>query len=575
MIPGIIALVILVLTQDYTPPEVYHYPYLPVNPAVLAALFTAVGVGMLTAWLRRHGLTRFQASGVFLLTVLSWPQWSSYPAAIAFALIALATLLVDDDRAWGAGAAAALAVIVQPQALVGAFVVGLIAPRHYWLPLLLAAVYVIISGIDPIAAKMTWHSGIWLILLVGAIILLRHAAVVSIVWLIPLWAAIDVSVSFALDQNPASIPAVVTVALALVTVPQRFAFSLSATVFALWIVLAPPTLPDDIQADLLLAQEIPDLGDSSLGHRRTAALTYALHDRVSDIYTIVDNGDLVRLAPDYVLLINDKDLPIDYTQISPWLWQRQHPVQPFEPVTSANLVYGPDVTVTGIALDRERLVPDMLLRMRLDWHFDRQPEAQMNLNISLLDATRNPVVSVFPVIDAESTTYHALHIPQDLAPGVYDLMVAVDYLAGSLGVHTIRQLPLPFETVTITDEPIGSLGAVRLLAAEIESEDTCVAVSLTWETQESLTRDYLVFLHLTPVDSPQPVAQSDGLPLNGRYPTRFWQTGDQIQETRCIPLEEVSPGEYTIRTGFYAPDDGSRLTGPDGDALTIATVTID
>ena len=52
----------------------------------------------------------------------------------------------------------------------------------------------------------------------------------------------------------------------------------------------------------------------------------------------------------------------------------------------------------------------------------------------------------------------------------------------------------------------------------------------------------------------QQVAQSDGPPAKGSFPTRWWRAGDVVQDTRDINLPEgLAPGAYTLRFGLYRP----------------------
>ncbi|MCC7450296.1 MAG: hypothetical protein IT324_22955 [Anaerolineae bacterium] len=97
-------------------------------------------------------------------------------------------------------------------------------------------------------------------------------------------------------------------------------------------------------------------------------------------------------------------------------------------------------------------------------------------------------------------------------------------------------------------------------------------VSLMWEALSSVYEDFTVFVHLESADS-KPIAQDDGMPLRGAYPTSAWAVGQPFADPRSITIPgNLSPGQYRIVIGLYRAGDGSRLpvdTG--GDALTLHT----
>ncbi len=88
-------------------------------------------------------------------------------------------------------------------------------------------------------------------------------------------------------------------------------------------------------------------------------------------------------------------------------------------------------------------------------------------------------------------------------------------------------------------------------------------LKLYWQARARVGRDYKVFLHL--VDSAgNLVAQQDQFPRNGKYPTRIWDTGEQIDDSYFFSLTDLAPGQYRLQVGLYAPDTGERLIASDG-----------
>ncbi len=86
---------------------------------------------------------------------------------------------------------------------------------------------------------------------------------------------------------------------------------------------------------------------------------------------------------------------------------------------------------------------------------------------------------------------------------------------------------------------------------------------LAWQANQRPSADYTVFAQLLDLDHNR-VAGFDSPPLAGAYPTSTWLPGQTIIETRHIPLEHVSPGDYRLIIGLYDPATGQRLTTPAG-----------
>ncbi len=106
-------------------------------------------------------------------------------------------------------------------------------------------------------------------------------------------------------------------------------------------------------------------------------------------------------------------------------------------------------------------------------------------------------------------------------------------------------------------------------------------ITLYWEALAPDGRDYTVFVHLVDAAG-QLVAQSDGPPRGGTYPTSIWNTGEQIIDTRAVALPaELTAGRYTLLVGLYDPANGARLpaVGADGvryvdDAVRVVDIVV-
>jgi hypothetical protein len=83
--------------------------------------------------------------------------------------------------------------------------------------------------------------------------------------------------------------------------------------------------------------------------------------------------------------------------------------------------------------------------------------------------------------------------------------------------------------------------------------------------------DYHTFIHLLGPDG-QIVAQADAPPMQGQYPTLFWQMDEELLDSYVLQVPaDVPPGEYLLRIGLYELATGQRLlleNGDDGIQLT-------
>jgi hypothetical protein len=78
---------------------------------------------------------------------------------------------------------------------------------------------------------------------------------------------------------------------------------------------------------------------------------------------------------------------------------------------------------------------------------------------------------------------------------------------------------------------------------------------------------------------PQALAQADGPPVQGDYPTSLWAPGETIVDQRDLPIPaDLPPGEYGVNVGLYW--DEGRLPLLDetgvvvGDHVWVTTVEI-
>ena len=115
-------------------------------------------------------------------------------------------------------------------------------------------------------------------------------------------------------------------------------------------------------------------------------------------------------------------------------------------------------------------------------------------------------------------------------------------------------------------QPAGSSfeGGMRLRGTDgIVAVNNNLDVTLYWQADKTQAADYTLFLHVIDADG-KLVAQADGPPLQGDWPTSAWQPGHTLQDLRTVALPDtLAAGAYTLLAGWYDPASGARLGATD------------
>jgi hypothetical protein len=90
-------------------------------------------------------------------------------------------------------------------------------------------------------------------------------------------------------------------------------------------------------------------------------------------------------------------------------------------------------------------------------------------------------------------------------------------------------------------------------------------LNVTWQPLQPFTEDLKVFVHLVDAQG-QVLAQFDGQPQTGSYPTSRWIPGELIEDSYPLIFSaQPSPGPYRVYLGLYHEATGARLPVP-GDS---------
>lgn len=122
-----------------------------------------------------------------------------------------------------------------------------------------------------------------------------------------------------------------------------------------------------------------------------------------------------------------------------------------------------------------------------------------------------------------------------------------------------RSAPATALDVRLGDEGIRLAGYDLVLPARL-APGSSLKVTLHWTPDRRPAQDYTVFLHLRRPDGSN-LAQRDGQPLGGAWPTSLWEPGQPVLDryTLTVPAG-TPPGRYTLWAGMYRLADLTRLT---------------
>ncbi|HUX86369.1 MAG TPA: hypothetical protein VMW65_05160, partial [Chloroflexota bacterium] len=175
-----------------------------------------------------------------------------------------------------------------------------------------------------------------------------------------------------------------------------------------------------------------------------------------------------------------------------------------------------------------------------------------------------------------------LQLSPTLKPGIYTLVAGM-YARPSLRRLLLRGSQAGQDHVTLgtvkvsaqnqvfgTPAPVAARddnlgGEIALTGAQIEPLATGrLVVDLRWQAVVRPRTGYTAFVHVIDRQG-RLVAQHDSPPLNGAYPTQFWDPGDTVDDRVTIQLpNSLPPGSYQVVVGLYQAPLGVRLVTTSG-----------
>lgn len=110
--------------------------------------------------------------------------------------------------------------------------------------------------------------------------------------------------------------------------------------------------------------------------------------------------------------------------------------------------------------------------------------------------------------------------------------------------------------------PLGQdieLVGYRSESSQIKPNST-LTLTLVWQALGNPPEDYHLFIHILDPDSGEPIAQYDGSPLGGAFPTSYWKSGDIVQMKITLQIPgDTHQGMYAVLAGMYSYPSIERL----------------
>jgi hypothetical protein len=253
------------------------------------------------------------------------------------------------------------------------------------------------------------------------------------------------------------------------------------------------------------------------------------------------------------------------------------------------------ITLLGFNLDTTNLRPGERIYLTLFWQAHEPAQRDSDVTLMLGDTpiyTGAPVHDTYPISswaagEVVIDRYNP-RLPRHMPPGDHALRLSLgkptvdsgDDPALTLGEITVTAVDRSFD-VPLTPHPLtATLGdQVRLLGYDLSEEtfrpgDTLI-LTLYWQAQTEIDRDYTVFTHLVGADG-STTGQRDSHPVGGTYPTSLWVSGEVVADVYEIQIRaDAAPGDHWLKVGMYIAENGYRLpTGDAGDAITLQMITV-
>lgn len=98
-------------------------------------------------------------------------------------------------------------------------------------------------------------------------------------------------------------------------------------------------------------------------------------------------------------------------------------------------------------------------------------------------------------------------------------------------------------------------------------------LTIVWQAKRVMDRRYKAFVLVQKLDGDK-VTQDDREPRHGDYPTTRWAANEMVRETYTLNIpENLAPGKYVLKAGWYDPETDDRLEVPGSQDNTVVLAT--
>ncbi len=233
--------------------------------------------------------------------------------------------------------------------------------------------------------------------------------------------------------------------------------------------------------------------------------------------------------------------------------------------TRTEVDFGETISLLGYTLNQDAISASAPLQITLYWYSDTPIHNDLFSLVQLVDlpvseawAISSSITPIEVSPERFRSDIHLLELKEDAPPYVGRISVQMVNRATDeplfLGDGSDRLLLEPIIQIhgqTDTSRQVLNYqlgGSIELNCASVTAHDERYQIDLFWHVIGNIERDWVVLVHGLDSEG-NIIEQNDKAPLNNQYPTFFWQSGQTLQDTHSLSLNEelshVALGLYT------------------------------
>jgi 4-amino-4-deoxy-L-arabinose transferase-like glycosyltransferase len=139
--------------------------------------------------------------------------------------------------------------------------------------------------------------------------------------------------------------------------------------------------------------------------------------------------------------------------------------------------------------------------------------------------------------------------------GLYEPITGSRLEPHSVVIGQVKLVPKKRQTSDVKRQDFNLDNKVTLIGYQVDKAELrpgqAIRLTLYWQAEGEMSTDYTVFTHL--IDEEGIIwGQMDSQPLEGDYPTSFWDIGEVIEDEYILSINEDTPtGAYRLEVGMY------------------------